>query len=446
MSIAAGEYVTPNIRLVRKLGAGGMGSVWVAEHLALSTEVVVKFMATELMIHVEVAARFRREAAAAAQVKSPHVVQMLDHGVTSDGIPFIVMEMLNGHDLGKELEDKGTLPPKDVAIITKQVAKALSKAHDSGIVHRDIKPDNVFLCDDSEGFFVKLLDFGIAKSAAGAIKDPTQTGLMIGTPPYMSPEQLRGAKDLDFRSDLWSLGVLVYEALTGQRPFKGEGVADLAIAIHTTESAPPSSVKPSLPPGLDSWFARACAKDPERRFQSAKEFADSLERAVAGLAPRPELDATLPMGIASAPPPRAATSVSTDAGMGNTAYPLPKKSSSLAIFVGGIASVAVVILGIVGVSRIVRSPDTKVALSAPLAPAVSAPPAATSIASLVESAAAPLPLAAPSPTAATKAFSKGHPHDAGALAVTPVVPPAPPSAPAPATAAPSPSSKYRDIR
>ena len=145
--IQTGGYVTSAIRLVRCLGQGGMGSVWIADHLALRTQVVVKFMAAELGASAEAVERFSREAAAAAQVKSPHVVQMLDHGITPEGVPFIVMEMLEGHDLGKHLEDRGRLTLTETAEIVAQVSKALVRAHERGIVHRDIKPENIFLCD-----------------------------------------------------------------------------------------------------------------------------------------------------------------------------------------------------------------------------------------------------------------------------------------------------------
>src|SRR5258708_23979812 len=156
--------VTSNVRLVRPLGQGGMGSVWVAEHLSLKTHVVVKVMARELADSKEALARFSREAAAASQVKSPHVVQTFDHGVRDDGRPYIVMELLEGRDLDQHLTDRGKLAPAEVVAIVGQLARALSKAHERGLVHRDVKPSNVFFLDAGGGeLFVKLLDFGIAK-------------------------------------------------------------------------------------------------------------------------------------------------------------------------------------------------------------------------------------------------------------------------------------------
>jgi serine/threonine-protein kinase len=278
------SVVTPSIRLVRRLGAGGMGSVWLAEHISLRTHVVVKFMAAELANSAEAIERFSREAAAAAQVKSPHVVQMLDHGVTPQGIPFIVMELLEGHDLGRELAARGRLTIPETAEIVVQVCKALSRAHERGIVHRDIKPDNIFLCDSSDGeTFVKLLDFGIAK-ADGRLggSGGTKTGAMIGTPYYMSPEQMVGAKTLDFRTDLWSLGVVAYECVVGKKPFDEETFGALAIRVHSGALPVPSSVEPSLPPGFDAWFATACARDLGARFPNAKELGAALARVATG--------------------------------------------------------------------------------------------------------------------------------------------------------------------
>jgi len=287
--VSEGTYITPTVRLVRQLGQGGMGSVWVADHLALRTQVVVKFMSERLAADATSVARFTREAAAAAQIKSPHVVQVFDHGVTPQGIPFIVMELLDGNDLAHHLKQRnGFLPPQELASILWQVAKALGKAHERGIVHRDIKPENIFLCDGGSGeTFVKLLDFGIAKGGE-VLSNATSTGAVMGTPYYMSPEQMVGAKNVDFRSDLWSLGVVAYQALTGTRPFDGDTYGALAIAIHSAPLVPPTKINPNLPLSLDAWFAKACARDPNERFGSAKELAESFSAAVSGKAPNVE--------------------------------------------------------------------------------------------------------------------------------------------------------------
>ena len=275
-----GELITPTLRLVEQLGAGGMGSVWIADHLALQSRVAVKFMARELASDPDVRNRFAREAIAASHVKSPHVVQTFDHGTTSENVPFIVMELLDGDDLARWVRRRGRPSPADVATILSQACKALGRAHDAGIVHRDIKPENVFLCETGDDdLFVKVLDFGIAKVADG-VTSSTRTGAVMGTAYYMSPEQIVGARTVDHRTDLWALGVLVYELLTGVRPFDGETIGALTLAIHGSTPRPPSSLVPALGPGVDAWFARACARDPAARFQSAREMAKALSAAL----------------------------------------------------------------------------------------------------------------------------------------------------------------------
>jgi serine/threonine-protein kinase len=271
-----------------------MGSVWVADHEALRTEVVVKFIASELKGSKEATERFSREAAAAAQVKSPHVVQTFDHGVTPDGLPYIVMELLDGEDLGVYLDKQKTVPPELAVQIVAQLARALDRAHEKGIVHRDIKPGNIFLCyqggaDDAatREVFVKLLDFGIAKGVdVPKVDSNTKTGAMIGSPFYMSPEQILGSKGIDHRSDLWSVGVVAYESLTGAKPFDAETMGGLAIKIHSEPLPLPSRVRADLPPSVDAWFQRACARNVDERFTSAREMAEELARAVGGEMPR----------------------------------------------------------------------------------------------------------------------------------------------------------------
>ncbi|MDB4936056.1 MAG: hypothetical protein JWP87_3028 [Labilithrix sp.] len=292
-TLAAGMQVTPSVRLVSPLGAGGMGAVWLADHTALNTRVVVKFMLVGLDASTSARARFKREAEAASQVKSPHVVQTFDYGVTAEGVPFIVMEHLEGRDLAAEIAARGALDPATVITIVAQVAKALGKAHASGLLHRDIKPDNIFLCQSEaeDELFVKLLDFGIAKTHAAdgeaAIDSQTKTGQVVGTPFYMSPEQVTAQKVIDLRSDLWSLGIVAFEALTGRRPFDGPSFGALAVKIATGEMPKPSEANPAVPEAVDTWFAQACARDPSARFATARELADRLRGAFEGVVSLP---------------------------------------------------------------------------------------------------------------------------------------------------------------
>jgi eukaryotic-like serine/threonine-protein kinase len=281
-----GDNVTPSVRLLRPLAEGGMGRVWIAEHAGLATRVVVKTMSEAMAARPDGAERFAREAAAAAAIKSPHVVQVFDHGVTTSGVPYIVMELLEGRDLGACLEEHGPLPPDAVVAIVVQVGKVLSRAHRAGIVHRDIKPENIFLCEMSEEHegevFVKLLDFGTARSD----RDPTRAtipGQIMGTPHYMSPEQSVGG-EVDATTDIWSLGVVAYEALTGKKPFDGTSVGAIAVAVHGPVPTITEHV-PWLPKALDAWFARACSRAPEGRFASVREATNAFVEAVTGVAP-----------------------------------------------------------------------------------------------------------------------------------------------------------------
>ena len=284
MTPAPGAMVTPSVRLVEPLRSGGMASVWVADHLTLHTRVVVKFISEQLAGNEEALTRFSREASAAAAVKSPHVVQVLDHGVV-DSSPFIVMELLEGEDLRTRLARTQVLSLVETEAIVSQTCKALGQAHRAGIVHRDIKPDNMFLCRQDDGeVFVKLLDFGIAKKDDPATMSATRTGSVMGTPYYMSPEQVIGLKNIDLRTDLWSLGVVVFEALTGMKAFNGETLGALAVAITHGPMPVPSRCNPSLPPAFDEWFARACARDVAVRFGSAKEMSGAF-RMVTGNSP-----------------------------------------------------------------------------------------------------------------------------------------------------------------
>lgn len=277
-----GDLVTPNLRLVSPLGKGGMGHVWIAEHLGLRTQVVVKFMAAHLTGDPMMVERFGREAAAASRVKSPHVVQMIDHGVATNGHLFIAMELMEGHDLGEVLAHKRRLPPDRVLTIVQQVARALSKAHEAGIVHRDIKPENIFLLDAGGGeLFIKVLDFGVAKSMLSMPDRGTATGAMIGTPYYMSPEQVLGSRAIDAGTDLWALGVVAFEALTGTLPFNGETIGGISVAICHEPLPSMSQRNPELPVTLDAWFGRACARQHDQRFHTAMEFAEGLKAAIA---------------------------------------------------------------------------------------------------------------------------------------------------------------------
>ena len=283
MSFEPGFLVTDNVRLLRPIGEGGMGSVWVAEHIALDTEVAVKFMAPELATHPDAVERFTREARAAARMHSPHVVKMFDYGVSKDdGVPFMTMELLEGEDVEERVSRAGPLSLEETSCVVTQLAKALGEAHMLGIVHRDVKPDNVFLINSGGELFVKVLDFGIAKQLGRSQVRVTCSGTTIGTPIYMSPEQILSAKDVDYRCDLWSLAVVAYYCLTGRVPFPGETFGAVCIAIDRGRLEAPSRVRRSVPASVDAWFSKALCRDIEGRFQSVKEMSDAFVAATSG--------------------------------------------------------------------------------------------------------------------------------------------------------------------
>jgi eukaryotic-like serine/threonine-protein kinase len=285
LAVLPGDYVTPSIRLVRLLGRGGMGAVWLAEHEKLRSEVVVKFIVGSEALLPEARARFEREATLAAQAKSPHVVQVFDHGVSEQGVPYIAMERLSGEDLASRLERERRITPTVFVEWFRQISVGIGRAHARGIVHRDLKPENLFLCNEDGEVLVKILDFGIAKGAdVPSGFNATMTGAMLGTVHFMSPEQAMGDGVVDARTDLWALGVLTYYSLTGTLPFQGDALGAIVVQITATEPRPPSEIVPLLPRAVDAWMKKALAKKPEERFQDAREMAMALQESVLGYA------------------------------------------------------------------------------------------------------------------------------------------------------------------
>jgi serine/threonine-protein kinase len=276
MTGGAERILANKYRLITMLGQGGMGSVWRGEHLALQSPVAIKLIDPLLMADPEACSRFMREAQSAASLRSAHVVQILDYGVDGE-TPYIVMELLEGESLASRLRRVQRLSPAETARIIGDVCRAVARAHQAGIVHRDLKPDNIYLVPDDENEVAKVLDFGIAKSAMPGMApgSGTRTGAMLGTPYYMSPEQASGSKRVDWRTDLWALGIIAFECITGSRPFEEETLGGLVLAICTEELPRPSAVA-QVPPGFDEWFARAVNRNQEHRFQSAKELAQTL--------------------------------------------------------------------------------------------------------------------------------------------------------------------------
>jgi len=273
-----GRVIAERYRITALLGEGGMGAVYAAEHIALGRRVAIKRMHPELAEDERSVARFQREARTAAATGHENVVDVLDLGFAEDGAPYLVMEYLRGESLAKALKRQGRLPVKEACYVLGQVLGALSAVHRKGIVHRDLKPDNIFLTRRSgRSDYVKVLDFGVSKiRGESEVSSLTRTGVMLGTPHYMSAEQARGQRNLDYRVDIYAAGVILYECLSGFLPFEGNNYHALLQAILSHQPRPLSQRAPHIPQGLERIVHRAMAAKPADRFESAREMLLSL--------------------------------------------------------------------------------------------------------------------------------------------------------------------------
>jgi serine/threonine-protein kinase len=273
-----GTVIANRFQLVCELGRGTMGTVWLAQHLTLDVRCALKFMSAEAAREPAYTARFALEARAIAQIQGPNIVRVLDYDLW-EGVPFIAMERLIGEDLAARLQRVPKLGVAGTCRVVSHVARGLSRAHGAGIVHRDLKPENIFLAREGDDEIAKLVDFGIAKFEGRAGRR-THVGEVLGTPAYMSPEQTRCAQTIDARADLWSLGAIAFECLTGRVAFDGASLGEVFARILVEPLPVPSRMAPELPTAFDSWFARAVSRDPEGRFGEALEMAEALERAL----------------------------------------------------------------------------------------------------------------------------------------------------------------------
>ena len=269
-----GETIAGKYLLLRMLGRGGVGVVYEAEHLRLRQHVAIKVLAAEMIQHPIMVERFEREARAMAMLASPRVTRVSDVDITPEGIPFLVMEYLQGRDLQTELKERGALPTHEAVAWVREACAGMSVVHAAGVVHRDLKPANLFIVDGPPRT-LKIMDFGISK-ISGDDMDMTMTSTSLGTPAYMSPEQVRSAKHIDVRSDVWSLGVILYRALSGRLPFQGSGATGMAVSIATEDPTPIEQWRPDLPPSLVAIVRCALQKDPNGRFASVQALSDAL--------------------------------------------------------------------------------------------------------------------------------------------------------------------------
>lgn len=408
LPIAAGDVLLKKYRVERLIGEGGTGIVLSATHVQLEQRVAIKFLRRALESD-ELRTRFEREARAMGKIESDHVVLVLDAGALDDGAPYMVMEYLEGRDLARVLKEDGPLPVEDAVDCMLQVCEALQQAHAAGVVHRDLKPANLFLTrrDDDDAVHVKVVDFGISKILDKKLIDDesphevTTAFTMLGSPRYMAPEQVKSSKDVDGRADLWSVGAVLFQLITGEHAFAAEGNVQASLAVLTAEPRRLRAHAPHAPEGLEAVVSRCLTRDVAARFQSASDLADALrpfasERAresldrlesakavpclrvtlsAASTSPppperRPERDAVVtgPRGAPTEPRIRLGEAASTAPAEPPRAPPAPRRSpraSRVVLAIGGVSSLALV-LGVLATFRSVAAPADRRA--APLAP------------------------------------------------------------------------------
>jgi serine/threonine-protein kinase len=356
--VQIGEVLAGKYRVDRVLGEGGMGVVVAAHHLQLDTRVAIKFLLPAMLSAPEAVARFTREARAASKITSEHVARVRDVGTLDTGAPYMVMEFLDGGDLAAWLQQRGRLDVGQAVDFVLQASEAIAEAHSLGIVHRDLKPANLFCLQRADGLLsIKVLDFGISKVSDANDGSVTKTTAVMGSPLYMSPEQMTSSRDVDHRTDIYSLGVILFELLTGAVPFRGDSFPEICVKIATQPAPPLRSFRPEAPEALDAVVKRCLEKDRTKRFGSIGELAQAL----APFAPEGSFtNAARISRVGSGTDPRitggsagyAGQALATsDAGLGRT-DPNQKGKTNMAL-VGSLAAlgVAVIVGGVIAMSR-----------------------------------------------------------------------------------------------
>jgi len=426
----AGALIDGKYRVEQVLGEGGMGIVFQATHVRLGQRVAIKMLHPHMLSKPEIVERFEREARAAGQLRSANAVRVVDVDVTPEHLPYMVMEFLDGHDLQAELEKRGRFSVADSVDCVLQACSAMNEAHALGIVHRDLKPSNLFLAREGASTVVKVLDFGISKMAANELDvHVTSTLATMGTPLYMSPEQIRSTKSVDARADVWSLGVILFELLTGRPPFMGSA---MAVSASIVADPPPSlrQLQPGVPESLEQVVLKALAKTPDARWPDVQSLAAALapfrggrvsilpqgarERLTSSpsLASGPTLAAPTPgIGVSPMAHTEAAVQGATPApiitagswaGMPAGATTRPRRGR--VVFLAALAAVPLVAIAVGAV--VVLRPG-RVTDGAPVAAASVAPPPAESSSTLAAATVAPSP--AESASSAAVAVASGAP-------------------------------------
>jgi serine/threonine-protein kinase len=408
MGLNPGDLIDDKYRIVRLIGEGGMGAVYEGENTRIHRRVAIKVLHANVAGMADVVARFEREAQAAGRIGSEHIVEVLDLGTLASGDRYMVMEFMDGDSLSQRIRQRGRVQPLELYPIARQLLDALAAAHGAGIVHRDLKPDNVFLLRSRRGQpdFVKLLDFGISKFAgSGSGLSMTRTGAVMGTPYYMAPEQAKGSREVDHRVDLYAVGVILYEALTGQVPFLADTFNELLFKIVLEKPRPIEELAPDLDPGFAQVVTRAMAREPGERFQTAQEMQQSLDEWAARSGYSATSTGAYPASAVAAAPttrtpvenaPLAATPgiwSHTSAGAAPTQQKPKPSRTGLVVSLGAMVLVA----GGAGVFMLISSqtptaaPSSVASQTPPSTPVAAAPPIAPAPAS-----AAPAPTPAPS--------------------------------------------------
>lgn len=356
-----GATLAERYEIIRRIGEGGMGAVYEARHAIIGKRVAIKVLLEKFLENEELIARLLQEARLASSIGHQNIVDVTDFGTTRDGRAFVVMEFLEGESLSQLIMRDAPLPVERSLGILKQVASALGAAHAKGIVHRDVKPENVYLVRRGDLDFVKVVDFGVSKAvrsreeAGSEWQRLTRTGAVLGTPLFMSPEQAAGNEDIDERADIWSTALILYECLTGELPFRGNNYLGVVAQIQNKDVQPPSAMRPELgiPPAVDRVIMRGLEKDRARRYQQMAQLERDIDRLLAG-----DVDA----GFEDAP--------GGDPAAGRPRSRLPVHAGIAAIFAIGIGTAVLLARG-------GREPDPPARLPSPpplVAPRLLPPP------------------------------------------------------------------------